>query len=59
MVSSFWQFYLFYVFNALGYMCGGPLPNQVLHPAGLINQEVRQWALPILGLASAVCWFRK
>jgi len=23
-------FYLFYTFNALGYVCGGPLPNQVL-----------------------------
>src|SRR5712692_10404456 len=23
-------FYLFYLFNALGYGCGGPLPNQVL-----------------------------
>ncbi|HEX7087555.1 MAG TPA: MFS transporter [Vicinamibacterales bacterium] len=23
-------FYLFYLFNALGYVCGGPLPNQVL-----------------------------
>ncbi len=23
-------FYLFYAFNALGYVCGGPLPNQVL-----------------------------
>ena len=23
-------FYLFYRFNALGYVCGGPLPNQVL-----------------------------
>ncbi len=30
MTTSLWQFYLFYVFNALGYMCGGPLPNQVL-----------------------------
>jgi len=29
-VTALWQFYLFYVFNALGYMCGGPLPNQVL-----------------------------
>jgi len=29
-VSTIWQFYLFYVFNALGYMCAGPLPNQVL-----------------------------
>src|SRR5206468_9128628 len=23
-------FYVFYFFNALGYVCGGPLPNQVL-----------------------------
>jgi len=29
-VTSLWQFYLFYVFSALGYMCAGPLPNQVL-----------------------------
>ena len=29
-VTSLWQFYLFYTFNALGYMCAGPLPNQVL-----------------------------
>lgn len=29
-MNSLWQFYLFYTFSALGYMCGGPLPNQVL-----------------------------
>jgi MFS family permease len=29
-VTTLWQFYLFYVFTALGYMCAGPLPNQVL-----------------------------
>ncbi|HEX5168200.1 MAG TPA: MFS transporter [Cyclobacteriaceae bacterium] len=29
-MTSLWQFYIFYLFNALGYMCGGPLPNQVL-----------------------------
>src|SRR6185312_11126657 len=29
-VSSLGMFYLFYLFNALGYVCGGPLPNQVL-----------------------------
>jgi sugar phosphate permease len=29
-MTSLWHFYLFYLFNALGYMCGGPLPNQVL-----------------------------
>lgn len=29
-MSALWMFYLFYVFNALGYVFGGPLPNQVL-----------------------------
>src|SRR3989442_9631868 len=29
-MSSLWMFYFFYLFNALGYVCGGPLPNQVL-----------------------------
>src|SRR6186713_1232312 len=29
-MTSLWQLYFFYMFNALGYMCGGPLPNQVL-----------------------------
>ena len=29
-VSSLGLFYFFYFFNALGYVCGGPLPNQVL-----------------------------
>jgi len=30
LMTSLWQFYVFYIFSALGYMCGGPLPNQVL-----------------------------
>jgi len=29
-VSTLGLFYFFYLFNALGYVCGGPLPNQVL-----------------------------
>jgi len=29
-MSALWMFYLFYIFNAIGYVCGGPLPNQVL-----------------------------
>ena len=29
-ISSLSMFYVFYFFNALGYVCGGPLPNQVL-----------------------------
>ncbi|HJQ23083.1 MAG TPA: MFS transporter [Blastocatellia bacterium] len=29
-VGALWLFYLFYLFNALGYVAGGPPPNQVL-----------------------------
>jgi MFS family permease len=29
-VSALWMFYAFYLFNAVGYVCGGPLPNQIL-----------------------------
>jgi MFS family permease len=29
-MTSLWQFYFFYFLVAVGYMCGGPLPNQVL-----------------------------
>src|SRR4051812_49800971 len=29
-MSAAWMFYLFYFVNALGYVCGGPLPHQVL-----------------------------
>jgi sugar phosphate permease len=29
-MSTLTGFYIFYLFNALGYVCGGPLPNQVL-----------------------------
>ena len=29
-MSALWMFYAFYLLNALGNVCGGPLPNQVL-----------------------------
>jgi MFS family permease len=29
-MTALWMFYAFYMLNALGYVCGGPLPNQVL-----------------------------
>src|SRR5262249_867425 len=29
-ISALWMFYFFYLFHALGYVCGGPLPCQVL-----------------------------
>lgn len=30
LMTALWMFYFFYLFNALGYVCGGPLPNQVM-----------------------------
>ena len=32
-VSAAWTFYVFYFVNALGYVCGGPLPRTVMKPA--------------------------
>jgi len=29
-MTALWMLYFFYLFNAIGYVCGGPLPNQVL-----------------------------
>ena len=29
-MNVLWMFYFFYLLNALGYVCAGPLPNQVL-----------------------------
>jgi len=29
-MNALWMFYFFYLLNALGYVCAGPLPNQVL-----------------------------
>ena len=29
-MTALWMFYFFYLFNALGYVCAGPLTNQVL-----------------------------
>lgn len=29
-MTSLWHFYFFYLLSVTGYMCGGPLPNQVL-----------------------------
>jgi MFS family permease len=33
-ISTLGMFYLIYVVNALGYMCGGPIPNQVPYRNG-------------------------
>ena len=50
MVSSLWPFYLFYLFNALGYMCGGPLPNQVLISRWFDSSRGKAMGIAYLGI---------
>jgi MFS family permease len=45
-VSTLGMFYFFYFFNALGYVCGGPLPNQVL-----LSQWFRRSRGKVMGIA--------
>jgi MFS family permease len=45
-VSSIGMFYFFYFLNALGYVCGGPLPNQVL-----LTQSFDRWRGKAMGFA--------
>lgn len=49
-MTSLWQFYLFYFFNALGYMCGGPLPNQVLISRWFTKSRGRAMGIAYLGV---------
>jgi sugar phosphate permease len=49
-MTSLWQFYLFYFFNALGYMCGGPLPNQVLISRWFNKTRGRAMGIAYLGV---------
>jgi len=49
-MTSLWQFYLFYFFNALGYMCGGPLPNQVLIARWFNKSRGRAMGIAYLGV---------
>jgi MFS family permease len=50
MMTSLWQFYLFYLFNALGYMCGGPLPNQVLVSRWFTKSRGKAMGIIYLGI---------
>ncbi len=43
-------FYFFYVFNALGNMCGGPLPNQVLLSRWFTVARGRAMGIAYLGI---------
>lgn len=49
-MTSLWQFYVFYFFNALGYMCGGPLPNQVLISRWFHKARGKAMAIAYLGV---------
>jgi sugar phosphate permease len=50
MMTTLWQFYLFYVFNALGYMFGGPLPNQVLVSRWFTQSRGKAMGIIYLGI---------
>ena len=49
-VTSLWQFYFFYLFSALGYMCGGPLPNQVLISRWFVDARGKAMGIAYLGI---------
>jgi sugar phosphate permease len=49
-VTSLGAFYFFYVFNALGYVFGGPLPNQVLLSRWFDKARGRAMGIAYLGI---------
>jgi len=49
-VTSLWQYYFFYLFYALGYMCGGPLPNQVLISRWFTGSRGKAMGIAYLGI---------
>ena len=48
--SAAWAFYFFYFFNALGYVCGGPLPCQVLVSRWFDRTRGRAMGIAYLGI---------
>ena len=49
-MQSLWQFYSFYLLMALGYMCGGPLPNQVLTSRWFDKSRGKAMGIAYLGI---------
>jgi MFS family permease len=49
-ISTLGMFYFFYILNALGYVCGGPLPNQVLLSHRFQKSRGRAMGLAYLGI---------
>ncbi|NOR75922.1 MAG: MFS transporter [Draconibacterium sp.] len=48
--SSLWMFYMFYIFNALGYVFGGPLPCQVLISKWFTKNRGKAMGIAYLGI---------
>jgi sugar phosphate permease len=49
-VTTLGGFYFFYLLNALGYVCGGPLPNQVLLSRWFTTGRGKAMGLAYLGI---------
>jgi MFS family permease len=58
-ISTLGMFYFFYLFNALGYVCGGPLPIQVLLTRWFDKSRGKAMGIAYLGIGlggAAVPW---
>ena len=49
-LSTLGMFYFFYMLNALGYVCGGPLPNQVLLSRRFVRARGTAMGIAYLGI---------
>ncbi len=49
-MTSIWEFYSLYLLMALGYMCGGPLPNQVLTSRWFNKSRGKAMGIAYLGI---------
>lgn len=49
-MTTLWEFYSFYLLMALGYMCGGPLPNQVLTSRWFSQSRGKAMGIAYLGI---------
>ena len=57
-VTTLGFFYVCYMLNALGNVCGGPLPNQVLLARWFDRTAARRWASRTSASVSAARWCR-
>jgi sugar phosphate permease len=65
MMNSLGQLYLFYFFNALGYLCAGPLPSQVIISNWFSRMRGRMMGIAYVGIGVGgavipwlIRWFR-